>query len=120
MTVAFSVARVLVLLLLAERAWGQTSLGPPPANLKKLSLDALRQIEVTSVSTRPEQLSGAPSSVQVITGEDIRRSGATSPAEALRFASSATNGIINIIIKPARDSQGNIERNVPGKIAWRF
>jgi iron complex outermembrane receptor protein len=88
MTVAFSVARVLTLLLVAEHAWGQASQGSQsPANLKKLSLDALQQIEVTSVSRRPEQLSGAPSSIQVITGDDIRRSGATSIGEALRLAS---------------------------------
>jgi iron complex outermembrane receptor protein len=39
------------------------------------------------VSKRPEKLSDAPSSIQVITGDDIRRAGATSLPEALRLAS---------------------------------
>jgi len=38
------------------------------------------------VSKRDEKLSDAPTSVFVITSEDIRRSGATSSAEALRLA----------------------------------
>jgi iron complex outermembrane receptor protein len=59
----------------------------PRGDLKKLSLDELQTIEVTSVSKRPERLSEVPSSVQVITGDDIRRAGATSIPEALRLAS---------------------------------
>ncbi len=43
--------------------------------------------EVTLVSRRPEKWFTSPSAVQVITGEDIRRSGATSIPEALRLAS---------------------------------
>ncbi|HKB56021.1 MAG TPA: TonB-dependent receptor [Lacunisphaera sp.] len=54
--------------------------------LKKLSLEELMGLEVTSVSKRPEKLSETASAIQVITNEDIRRSGATSLAEALRLA----------------------------------
>ncbi len=57
------------------------------AIFKKLSLQQLMDIEVTSVSRRPENLSEAASAIQVITQEDIRRSGATSIPEALRLAS---------------------------------
>jgi iron complex outermembrane receptor protein len=57
------------------------------ASLKGLSLEELLDIEVTSVSRRPERLSEAASSVQVITQDDIRRAGATSIPEALRLAS---------------------------------
>ena len=53
---------------------------------KKLSLQELMDIEVTSVSRRPEKLSDTASAIQVITGDDIRRSGATSIPEALRLA----------------------------------
>ena len=60
---------------------------PSVGTLKKMSLEQLMDIEVTSVSKRPEKLSEAASAVQVITGDDIRRSGATSLPEALRFAS---------------------------------
>src|SRR5580692_9576865 len=55
-------------------------------NLKSLSLDQLMDVEVTSVSRHPERLLGTASAIQVITREDIRRSGATSIPEALRLA----------------------------------
>jgi outer membrane receptor protein involved in Fe transport len=54
--------------------------------LKKMSLQQLMRIEVTSVSKTPEKLAAAASAVQVIMGEDIRRSGATPIPEALRLA----------------------------------
>jgi iron complex outermembrane receptor protein len=56
--------------------------------LADLSLEELSNLEVTSVSRRPERLADAPASIFVITGEDIRRSGATSLPEALRLAPS--------------------------------
>jgi iron complex outermembrane receptor protein len=56
------------------------------AALKKLSLEELFETEITTVSRRAESLAQAPSAVQVISGEDIRRSGATSLPEALRLA----------------------------------
>ena len=43
-------------------------------------------VEVTSVARHPEKLLEAASAIQVITQEDIRRSGATSIPEALRLA----------------------------------
>src|SRR5256712_11275575 len=43
-------------------------------------------LKVTSVSKRPERLSRTAWAIQVITQEDIRRSGAASLAEALRLA----------------------------------
>ncbi|MBA4146726.1 MAG: TonB-dependent receptor [Verrucomicrobia bacterium] len=57
------------------------------AELKKLSLEELMQVEVSSVSRRPEALNEVPSAIQVITGSEIRRSGARSIPEALRIAS---------------------------------
>lgn len=51
-----------------------------------LSIEELANIEVTSVSRRPERLQEAPASVFVITAEDIRRSGARSLPEVLRLA----------------------------------
>jgi iron complex outermembrane recepter protein len=44
------------------------------------------QIEVTSVSRKPQRLSDAAAAVYVITGEEIRRSGATQLPEVLRLA----------------------------------
>ncbi|HJV68670.1 TonB-dependent receptor [Ideonella sp.] len=54
--------------------------------LGDLSLEELSNIEITSVSRRAERLSDAPTSVYVITADDIRRSGVTSLPEALRLA----------------------------------
>lgn len=57
-----------------------------PVDLKKLSLEELMDVKVTSVSRRPEKLAEVASAIQVITQQDIRRSGATSIPEALRLA----------------------------------
>lgn len=56
------------------------------AALKKMSLSELLDLEVTSVSRRVEKLSDTASAIQVITGDDVARSGATSLPEALRLA----------------------------------
>jgi len=55
--------------------------------LKHLTLDQLMNIDVMSVSLRPQRLFETPSAIQVITQDDIRASGATSLPEALRLAS---------------------------------
>jgi iron complex outermembrane receptor protein len=55
-------------------------------SLKTLSIEQLMNVEVTSVSKRPERLSRVASAIQVITRQDIRRSGASSLPEALRLA----------------------------------
>jgi iron complex outermembrane receptor protein len=54
--------------------------------LTGLSLEELANIEITSVSKRPEPLSTAAASIYVITREDIHRSGATTIPEMLRLA----------------------------------
>ena len=84
-----SVAPFVIALLAAVPAFGQE---PPAAahhvdeSLKRLSLQELMDVEVTSVSRQPERLREAPSAVQVVTNDDIRRSGATRLPEALRLA----------------------------------
>jgi iron complex outermembrane receptor protein len=55
--------------------------------LKNLSIEELMNVEVTSITMRPEKLSEVASAVQVITEEDIHRSGATRLPEALRLVS---------------------------------
>ena len=83
-----SCARYFGILLTACASFGQET-NPPAASqiaaLKELSLEELFAAEITTVSRRPERLATAPSAVQVISGEDIRRSGATSLPEALRL-----------------------------------
>ncbi len=57
-----------------------------PSSLKRLSVEQLMEIDVTSVSKRSEPLSTAAAAITVITSEDIRRSGVTTLPEALRLA----------------------------------
>jgi iron complex outermembrane receptor protein len=59
---------------------------PTIGELKQLNVEDLMNIQVTSVSRHPEKLIETASAIQVITQEDIRRSGATSIPEALRLA----------------------------------
>src|SRR5712691_2273837 len=70
--------------LLASAAF---SAEPPRSrDLADLSIEELGNIQVTSVSKHTERLLDAPAAIFVITGEDIRRSGATRLPEALRLA----------------------------------
>lgn len=76
------------LAVLVPRALGDSApVTPSPDALKQLSVDELMDMAVTSVSRRPEKLADAASAIQVITGNDIASSGATSIPEALRLAS---------------------------------
>src|SRR5438552_1913567 len=71
-------ACAVVCLRLATSSFGAATndLAPSPAELKRLSLEELMDLEVTSVSRQPRSLFTTPSAIQVITQEDIRRSGA--------------------------------------------
>ena len=72
-------------------------LAPPPASaqteqvveapraLKQLSLDELFELEVTSVSNKPEPVSKTAAAVHVVTADDLRRMGVLSIPEALRY-----------------------------------
>jgi iron complex outermembrane receptor protein len=63
-------------------AFGQAS----TQDLKRMSLEDLLNVEVTTASKTPEPASLVPAPVYVITQEDIRRSGARSLPEILRLA----------------------------------
>src|SRR5258708_32621009 len=76
----------LALALAAARA-EDTNAFASPTEIKRMSLEELMSLEVASVSKQPEKWFETPSAIQVITGEDIRRSGASSLPEALRLAS---------------------------------
>jgi iron complex outermembrane receptor protein len=55
------------------------------ADLTRISVEELMQLEVTSVSKKERPLATSPAAVFVLTQEDIRRSGLTSVPELLRL-----------------------------------
>ncbi len=57
----------------------------PVESLKRLSLEDLANLEVTSVERRAEPLSQTPAAVYVLTAEDVQRLGATTISDALRY-----------------------------------
>jgi iron complex outermembrane recepter protein len=59
---------------------------PGRTPLKGLSLDELMNLDITTASRRPEPISEAAAGVDVLTGEELRRSGITTLPEALRLA----------------------------------
>ncbi len=85
-----TILRCLIILLagITGHASEDTALEKPSlaVDLARLSLEDLGQIKVTSVSRKSESLSSAAAPIHVITQDDLRRSGVTSLAEALRMA----------------------------------
>ena len=85
---AIAVAALAAGLAQADESEAVVRTGAPQSveDLRGLSIGDLANLNVTTVSRRPEQVGRAPAAVYVITAEDIRRSGATSLPEALRLA----------------------------------
>src|SRR5882762_8979744 len=79
-------AAALVAICICSAPAEANSGSPTIGELKQLNVEDLMNIEVTSVARRPEKLIEAAAAIQVITQEQIRRSGATSIPEALRLA----------------------------------
>jgi iron complex outermembrane receptor protein len=76
------VMAISVLLLSPEVASANDT---PADQIESMSLNDLMQVEVSSVSRKPQTMSNTAAAVYVISAEDIRRSGATSIPEALRY-----------------------------------
>ena len=70
----------------AELAADIDSISKQQKQLIKLNLADLLNVEVTSVSKKPQQVAKSAAAIFVITHEDIKRSGVTSIPEALRMA----------------------------------
>jgi iron complex outermembrane receptor protein len=86
----------LLLLQAGEHALaGAPAVAASAGMLKQLSVEELMNVEVTSVTKEPQKLLQAAASIQVITAEDIRRSGATRIPEALRLADNLEVAQIN-------------------------
>ncbi|HEY3658506.1 MAG TPA: TonB-dependent receptor [Steroidobacteraceae bacterium] len=90
----FEVRRMPICLLLVAICglMGRDALGAAESDglsigaLKQMSIEELMNLDVTSVSKQPEPYGRAPAAIQVITQDQIRRSGASSIPEALRLA----------------------------------
>ena len=72
----------------AGPAHGQTPAAPQTdeSSLKRLSIEELSRINVTSTMKYAEPVREAAAAIQVISGDDIRRAGITTLPEALRLA----------------------------------
>src|SRR3984893_16454506 len=78
------------------RAFAGAQIDTPIAgDLKHLSIEDLMNLEVTSVAKEPQRLLQAAAAIQVITADDIRRSGAASIPEVLRLADNLQVAQIN-------------------------
>jgi iron complex outermembrane receptor protein len=75
-----------VFVLLADRGLAQSTAPQTstPASME-LNLEDLINVQVTSVSKKEEKLTDAAAAISVLSNDDLRRSGATSIAEALRL-----------------------------------
>ena len=71
---------------LSMSAWSEDDATGAMSHLATLSLEDLSNIRVSTPSKHNERVGAAPAAIFVITGEDVRRSGATSIPEALRMA----------------------------------
>ena len=58
---------------------------PETSASRRLTLEELLNVEVSTVSRNEQRLAETPASVAVLTGEDLRRSGVNDLAEALRL-----------------------------------
>jgi iron complex outermembrane recepter protein len=80
-------ASIVVAAAAPHPAWSAT--GPRSAerqDLTALSLEELAKLRVTVVTRVPQSQAETPAAIDVVTGDEIRRAGATSFAEALRLA----------------------------------
>ena len=89
-----ALAVVLVLARPLQAGAVQTTTAIPSMNrptqraqdLRKMSIEELASVDITTASRRPEPLLDIAAGVSVVRGDEIRRSGATSLPEAIRLA----------------------------------
>jgi iron complex outermembrane receptor protein len=76
----------LCVFLLGATLDAQTDAPSLAQDLKRLTIEELAELDVTSVSRRVERLSQAAAAISVVHQDDIHRTGVTSLAEAMRLA----------------------------------
>jgi iron complex outermembrane receptor protein len=64
-------------------------------DLKKLSIEELMEISVTLATREPAPIRDAPAAIDVVTGDDIRRSGVTTIADAVALAQGVNVARVN-------------------------
>jgi iron complex outermembrane receptor protein len=84
-------------LVLGATALDAQTTGPRASvqDLKRLSIEELADLDVTTVSRRVERLSDTAAAISVVRQDDIRRSGVTTLADAMRLADALDVGRIN-------------------------
>ena len=80
------VAAVVAAVSIASAGAASAQLQADPQELKSLSIEQLMQIDVTLATRRPEPVGSTAAAIQVITRDDIHRSGVTTIADALTLA----------------------------------
>lgn len=86
MTIALLTTTVVALLVAGGIASTGTEVQPNPQNLKRLSIEELMQIDVTLATRQPEPIGTIAAAIDIITADDIRRSGVTTIADAIGLA----------------------------------
>jgi len=82
-----TVASLVILLIGSQLCRSETNeLEQSLQQLKNMQLEDLLNLQVSGLARRPEKLSDSPSAAQVLTGEEIHRSAATTLPDALRLA----------------------------------
>jgi len=86
-SVGFVAMGILLLLTVVNPSWSKASQDDPglSEDFMEMSIEDLLSVKITSVAKKTQALSEAAAAIFVITQDDIRRSGVTSIAEALRM-----------------------------------
>lgn len=82
----FILIRILLFLPVVVLLFPNIVSAAPETDITEIPLESLMELNVTSVSKKSQPITNAAAAVFVITQEDIRRSGVTSIADALRMA----------------------------------
>jgi iron complex outermembrane receptor protein len=77
---------LLLVLMSAAHASAQSDVAHLAQDLKRLTIEELAEVDITTASRRVERLSDTPAAVAIVSDEDVRRSGVTKVAEAMRLA----------------------------------
>ncbi|MEI6213790.1 MAG: TonB-dependent receptor [Desulfuromonadales bacterium] len=85
MAVLKTVVSAFAFTLFATLVMPQTALCAPDGELDNLTIESLMEMTVTSVSKKSQPITTAAAAVFVISQDDIRRSGVTTIADALRM-----------------------------------